>query len=108
MASEAELTNIILSQLERIETNQEKLSDQLSRLDVRLSVMERDVKNLYYRVDGINGCAGDMESEIATLQSAVERLDSKRWSRSDKLRVWMPIVGMLVTIGLFIFSLVLK
>lgn len=107
MAPEAEITNIILSQLERIEANQEKLIDQFFRLDVRLSVLERDVKSLYYRVDGINGCAGDMESEIATLQSAVERLDSKSWSRSDKLKLWMPIIGMLVTIGLFIVSLLL-
>ncbi|MEW6555069.1 MAG: hypothetical protein AB1384_12380 [Actinomycetota bacterium] len=103
-------TQLIVNQLDRMEATQGKFqaktTDQLSQLNVRLSVVEHDVKELHRRMNVTNGCTGEMDKEIDELQSVVERLEDKKWTRGDKLKTWGIALSAFFALAALVVSVV--
>lgn len=85
-----DVMQLIMDQLDRIEASQAnfqaKTTDQLSQMNARLSVVEHDIKELHRRMDIANGCRDETKDEINELQSAVKQLETRHWSRGDKIK----------------------
>lgn len=85
----AQVEDLILSKLDKMEASQdtfrESVNGKLSSIDLRLFSVERDVKDLGSRLNGVDGCAGELAGEAEELDDRLRVLEEEREAEGEAL-----------------------
>ena len=106
MAEEA-IQKIILEEIRAVKDTQIYQGKQLTSIELRLGIIEHDCKALTNRVDNLNGCTGELASELDELTSIEECKSRTKRSRKEKLYMACKVIGAICAIAGIIVAICL-
>ena len=105
--AEETIQKIILEEVRAVKDTQIYQGKQLSSIELRLSIMEHDMKTLSSRVNGINGCTSELASELDELTNIEECRNHKKRSRKEKIFMACKVIGAICAVGGLIIAIIL-
>ena len=81
--AEETIQEVILGEVRRVRDTQDYQGKQLSEIKLQLGTMENDMKTLSNRVNGLNGCTGELAEEVDELVNIESKRTEKKRTRKD-------------------------
>lgn len=105
--SEETIQQIILGEIRDIKENQTHQGKQLSSIELRLGIIERDCSSFSDHLDKLNGCTGELATELDELTSIEQCRSHRKRSRKEKIYLACKIIGAICGIGGLVVAIIL-